>query len=668
MSVDRQQFRLSRFVGAVLIGMAALAASVVAGVDFAVDRAVSADARARAEDWAGYFINRLPDVDALLKSGRLTDSQQQVVTTAAHVGNVFRFKLYDASGHTIVESDAQSFGKADDADHVDDEVGDVVKDRQPMISLNDGTRERNMPALYAEGYVPVLKADGSLRAVVETYVDETRTAAFFKTSFNLLAIVLSVGISLAFGVPTIAFLLRTKQAREVKSRADFLASHDALTSLPNRQTFAAAVAHRAAELPAGLVTGVALLDVDDFLAISDEHGRQAGDEFLKRAASAIAAGCLVDDIAARGGDDQFLVLLSRPTEAELLASVEAMMQLAHEVPIGEGRPVAAHLSAGVHVLGPEDADAELVLQHAATALYQAKVDGKNALRRFTPEMDARMRARRELEQLLRDGLVEERFELHYQPLLDARNGSCVGMEALLRLRDRSGGLIPPIAFVPLAEQLGLIDDIGYWALLEATRVASTWPDPIFVSVNLSVKQFATGELLENVTSALEAAGLPARRLELEVTESLLMENTQAVAAQLKALKALGVSIAMDDFGTGYSSLAYLWQFGFDKLKIDRSFITALDVDPVKARELLDTIVMLAHKLDMKVTAEGIEAESQARVLSELACDQFQGYLYGRPAPAADLPAVLLRRAGAQLGKPLETGRPAATMRATGTNA
>jgi EAL domain-containing protein (putative c-di-GMP-specific phosphodiesterase class I) len=342
-----------------------------------------------------------------------------------------------------------------------------------------------------------------------------------------------------------------------------------------------------------------------------------------------------------------VVALMRRTESEITAAVEAIVALVREPLTARGQRLTGRLSAGIYLVETTDETVEDAMQHAGVALYQAKIDGKNAVRLFSQTMEIRMRARRELEELVRDAQTAGLFELHYQPLLHAKTKSCLGFEALLRLHDKQGGYVPPMTFIPVAEQIGLIDEIGKWALEEATRTAALWPDPMFVSVNLSVRQFTTGQLAGIVEAALKTSGLAANRLELEVTESLLMENTEAVAAQLAALKALGVSIAMDDFGTGYSSLAYLWQFGFDKLKIDRSFITALDVDETKAREILDTIVMLAHKLDMTVTAEGIETEAQASILSGIACDQFQGYLYGRPGPASDIAPLLLRQIAAQ---------------------
>ncbi len=221
-------FSLTKFMAAIAVGMCLLAASVVFGVNFAVDRAVSIDARTKAEDWANYFINTMPDLDQLLVNGQLDDHQTSIVSTAAKVGNVFRFKLYDAKGRTILESDPETFERKADADHIDDDALDIVTSKQSMISLNDGTNERNMPSLYAEAYVPVLKANGDLRAIVETYVDQTKTAAFFKKIFGVLTIGLGLGMALAFGVPTLAYLFRTKQARAVKHEAEILAiSRDA---------------------------------------------------------------------------------------------------------------------------------------------------------------------------------------------------------------------------------------------------------------------------------------------------------------------------------------------------------------------------------------------------------------------------------------------------------
>jgi EAL domain-containing protein (putative c-di-GMP-specific phosphodiesterase class I) len=259
-----------------------------------------------------------------------------------------------------------------------------------------------------------------------------------------------------------------------------------------------------------------------------------------------------------------------------------------------------------------------------------------------------MRARRDLEQLIRTTVEREGFELHYQPLLHTQSGACAGFEALLRLPNGQGGYISPLTCIPVIEAMGLINVVGKWVIEEATRTAATWPSHLFVSVNLSVKQFADGALVGHVKNALASSGLRPKQLELEVTETLLMQNTESTAGQLTELRKLGVALSMDDFGTGYSSLGYLWQYRFDKLKIDRSFISALSHDEEKAREILDTIIMLGHKLDMTVTAEGIETAHQAEVLAGLACDHVQGYLYGRPQPASEIALFLLQNTHTRL--------------------
>ena len=449
-------------------------------------------------------------------------------------------------------------------------------------------------------------------------------------------------MALAFGIPTLAYLFRTKQAREVKHRIEFLASHDPMTSLLNRASFAELLSARIASRLTDQCLAVVFLDVDDFKLINDSYGHEAGDEFLKHVARSITALCSENDFVARAGGDEFIIALTRASEGEVIATVETMMAAAREPITTRGRRISGRVSAGIHLLSGTAGSVEDAVHHADVAMYQAKIEGKNTVRLFSEAMEVRLRTRRELEQLVREALRLSLFEIHYQPLLNAKTKKCAGFEALLRLKGHDGAYVPPTTFIPVAESIGLIVEIGKWVIEEAARTAALWPEEMFVSVNLSVREFANEELVGNVKVALNKSGLASGRLELEVTESLLMENTDAVARQLAALKALGVSIAMDDFGTGYSSLSYLWQFGFDKLKIDRSFVTALDVDETKAREILDTIVTLSHKLGMTVTAEGIETERQAGILAMLSCDQFQGYLYGKPAPASDIAPFLLR--------------------------
>ncbi len=629
------------FVAVALAATAVLGLSIYFGVNYAVERAVIADAKDKATHWAEYFLDNMPGLDQLLADGRLDATQVDVIKAAETMGDVFRFKLFDLNGDMVVVSDEAAYNQEPVAEREHSGSAErVLATGISNISVKDGTGKQNRPPIYAEAYVPIIDDGGTRHGVVEVYLDQTGTADIFRTNFAALAVGLALITALAFGLPTLAYLFRTRQVSEARQKVEFLAHHDPLTGLLNRGAFTdrldAALRLGSGERPAALV----LFDADGFKAINETHGDAAGDAFLKHIARCLAGLAEDPDLACRPGGDEFLVALFGRSPDDVERFIEAAMQAVRQpITIG-GKPIAGRLSAGYCLVDDAAAVADL-LHRADVALYQAKLDGQNTYRRFTEDLEHNIAARRALEQRLREATANGGFELHFQPLLRADTRACAGFEALLRLPDGKDGYIPPAAFIPVAESIGLICEIGNWVLHEATRVASNWPKHLFVAVNLSVKQFATGRLVDEVKDALAASGLDPRQLELEVTESMLIENAAGVGAQLRALRDLGVSIAMDDFGTGYSSLGYLWQFGFDKLKIDRSFVAALDARDPRAREIVDTIIMLGHKLDMTVTAEGIETDYHASVLAELACDHFQGYLYGRPAPATEIAAFLL---------------------------
>ncbi len=486
------------------------------------------------------------------------------------------------------------------------------------------------------------------RGVVEVYIDQTATASLFKTSFAALSLALALAGALAFGLPMMAYLLRSRQASEARQRAEYLAHYEPMTGLLNRASFSGKLDSilRGGESVKSLA--LVLLDIDDFKMINDAHGHEVGNAFLMHVANGIASVCRGTDVAARPGGNEFILALTDRSELDVIELVERLRRtVGHPVLIG-GKSIAAKLSAGIYLVNLGVDGMEDAMHKADVALYQAKLDGGNTCRLFSEDVENGMRARRELELLIRSTAEQEGFELHYQPLLHMDSGACVGFEALLRLPDGQGGLISPLTCVPVIEALGLINVVGKWVIEEAARTAATWPSHLFVSVNLSVKQFEDGQLAGHVKNALAASGLKPKRLELEVTETLLMQNTESIAQQINELRQLGVSIAMDDFGTGYSSLSYLWQFGFDKLKIDQSFVAALSHNDKKAFEILDTIIMLGHKLDMTVTAEGIETAHQAEVLSSLSCDQVQGFLYGPPVPASEIALFLLENTHTRL--------------------
>jgi diguanylate cyclase (GGDEF)-like protein len=645
MEEPRQHAAARSLVVIALLGMIVLGGGIFFGVNYAVDRAVVVDAQDKAMHWADYFLGAMPDLDRLIASGEPTPAQNEVIEAAQKIGGVFRFKLYDTGARQKLVSDDDATADEDDDEESpghNDKAAEALERAAPVINISD-EHEEGMPPLFVEAYVPIDQGGHSI-GVVEVYIDQSRTADLLRTTFAALAVGLAVVAALAFGVPTLAFLFRGRQVSEARRRAAFLAQYDTMTGVLNRATFTTGLeaALRKYKADRGKLA-IVFFDVDQFKAINDTHGHAAGDAFLKHVARAIQGATGPLDLCGRPGGDEFVALLKGRSEAEITNFVESVMSAVRQPINVDGRTIAGKISVGIYPVerGATAADA---LHRADVALYQAKTDGRNTYRVFSPALEAAMNARRALEARVEEATRSKAFEIYFQPLLRAETRKIAGFEALLRLPDGKGGHISPAVFIPVAETMGLINEIGAWVLREATRVAATWPSDLFVAVNLSARQFSDGRLVGEVEAALAASGLKACQLELEVTESMLIENAEMVGTQLRQLKALGVSIAMDDFGTGYSSLGYLWQFGFDKLKIDRSFISALDANDARAREIIDTIIVLAHKLDMTVTAEGIETDYHASVLSQLAADQFQGYLYGRPMPATELAALLINGA------------------------
>jgi diguanylate cyclase (GGDEF)-like protein len=425
-----------------------------------------------------------------------------------------------------------------------------------------------------------------------------------------------------------------------ESRLAHLALHDSLTGLPNRARLRDRLAQELASLRrSGRSAALLLLDLDGFKAVNDTLGHGAGDALLQKVAARLRAQVRETDVAARLGGDEFAVLQTgdgQPTAATALAErLVAELSLPFEV---DGQMVRIGASIGV-ALAPQDGDEpDQLLRHADLALYRAKADGRGTHRFFEVGMDQRMRTRRTLELELRRGLAAGEFTLHYQPTIDLRSRRISGFEALLRWRHPERGLVSPGDFVPLAEETGLIVPLGEFALRRACADATGWPPHLKVAVNLSPLQFGGAGPLAAVERALAESGLPPHRLEVEITETAMLADTELVIGTLRRLKALGVRIAMDDFGTGYSSLNYLRKFPFDRVKIDRSFISALD-DPTGGA-IVRAVTALCQTLGMETTAEGVESVEQLMALTGGGCDEAQGFLFSRPRPVEELPGLL----------------------------
>jgi diguanylate cyclase (GGDEF)-like protein len=430
------------------------------------------------------------------------------------------------------------------------------------------------------------------------------------------------------------------ERRRAEAKIAYMAHHDALTELPNRLQLYKQLRQMLAMTRQGAHVAVFCLDLDRFKDVNDAHGHPVGDLLLKAVADRLRQ-CIRDvDMAARLGGDEFAIVQagsSQPAEATSLAS-RLIEVIGAPYELG-GRQVAVELSIGIALAPGDGLDPDQLLKNADTALYRAKSDGQGLYRFFEPEMDARMQSRRRLEIDLRKAIANNDFELFYQPLVDMRTENVTGFEALIRWRHPERGMISPLDFIAVAEETGLIVPIGDWVLRRACAEAATWPSHIKVAVNLSPIQFKNKALLLSVVSALAASGLSANRLELEITESVLLQDGDATLVILHELRGLGIKISMDDFGTGYSSLSYLRKFPFDKIKIDRSFIVDMS-DHNDSLAIVRAVIAMGSGLGIATTAEGVETLDQFKQLKLEGCTEVQGYLFSPPRPAAEVKALL----------------------------
>ena len=428
--------------------------------------------------------------------------------------------------------------------------------------------------------------------------------------------------------------------RRAEAEIEQLARYDVATGLANRSHFHELLARALDERVGNGQVALLYLDLDHFKTINDGLGHTTGDRLLVAVAERLLECCGEWETVGRLGGDEFAILQSALDQPIAATDLARRLNEAVALPfVIDGHRLVVGASIGISVAPDDAVDADTLLAHADLALYRAKSEGRGVARFFEPEMDARLQKRRLLESDLREALEKEQFELHYQPLVGAASGRTEGFEALLRWRHPERGLVPPGDFISLAEDAGLIGEIGAWVLREATRTAATWPPHLRVSVNISPVQIRTRVLTLDVLAAVGLSGLRPHRLELEITEGVLLEDTEATLATLAQLRDFGVRIAMDDFGTGYSSLGYLRRFAFDKVKIDQSFVRDIG-ESSDSLAIVRAVTGLCSSLGITTTAEGVETEIQRDRLRQEGCDQFQGWLFGRPMPAEAIAAHL----------------------------
>ena len=427
------------------------------------------------------------------------------------------------------------------------------------------------------------------------------------------------------------------ERRKHDAQVQFLVENDSLTGLPNRRFFV--------ELLEGSITkmnrihrhtALILVDIDDFKGVNDTLGHHVGDSLIVAMANRMKECIDGRGIIARLGGDEFVILLPQLIDPEEALDVATELVDAFKTPLSlPDHEILIGISAGISVGLDDSIDASTLLKHADLALYRAKSDGGGVSRVYEPQMCLQSIVRREMERDLRQALTQGQLEIHYQPLQELASRKEIGFEALLRWNHPAKGMIAPLNFIPIAESSGMIIEIGSWVLDQSCHLATTLKQDLSMAVNVSPVQFKTGNFVETVARALETSGLSPHRLELEITESNLLENSAETMAILKGLKCLGVSIVLDDFGTGYSGLGYLNNYPIDKVKLDRSFIQDIGSSS-KSLELIRGIIGIGHGLGMTVLAEGIESAEQLEILRSLGCPQGQGYLFGRAKPADEI--------------------------------
>jgi diguanylate cyclase (GGDEF)-like protein len=629
-----------RNISILVVVLGILISGTFATVKVTTDSLLYQGATSTARNWARYLAESVGDLEQIA-AGEQPSTASMVFFKAVHKsGEVFRYEIFNREGFSQLASDHENIGLVNLSEY-SAEAARSASTRQPVVDTMNGDSPEQ-PSFIARAYLPVI-ADQRVIAIVGAYVDQTEQREQFYRAFLKAASALCLLTGLSFGMPAIAWYRRTKEKQQGDRRIRFLAHHDALTGLENRASLVERLDKAFVKSPLhGSGFAVHFIDLDRFKDVNDSLGHDGGDFLLKTVAERLREVVRVDDVVARLGGDEFVVIQSGIHDKKVAEEFALRLASALAAPMWfNENTIKSTVSIGIALAPTDGNNPERLLKSADLALYKSKADGRNCIRFFRPEMDAVLLERIALEKTVRHAVLHDRFELHYQPVFQIADRRLIGFEALARLPAEGGTLIPPLVFIPVAEDLLLIDKLGAWVLREACRTAALWPKHLTIAVNLSPAQFAAGSVLHIVAAALKETGLEPHRLELEITETLLLGDSKSVLAELLALKALGLAIVMDDFGTGYSSLSYLWRFPFDKIKIDRSFMQGFDRPGRDAATVVKSIIALGRELHMRVTVEGVETARQAAFLEQVNGDQVQGFFFGRPAPAAEIAATIL---------------------------
>ena len=633
---ERKGFLLRSLLGFVAI-CAILLAATHALMDNIIRSSIGEHAAVTAEGFIESALREVPDFGRRAGDGEQPDWQLDALVGRLRLSTLSDLKLFDDAGRRLFQVSSTGFVEIGGGavNEIARETAASGERRHMSVETHDidhphavhHTEEHDH--VFVETFVPVAFSDGRVY-VVDAHVDVTDLSSSLEARLNLFSLIFVVGGLLAYSIPALILALRTRELRRRDLALVKVSRRDGLTGLLNRGSAAEQFVTLLPREGGERVT-LFYLDLDRFKSINDTIGHAGGDRLLEHVGQALSRLVGPEDVAARFGGDEFVVVRRHP-EGEsdedfaqaILAEVSAPLEVF-------GQHVRPGISVGGFALTPETTFDD-ALRAADVALYEAKSHGRGRYVRHTGALVARRERRNTVEKRIRAAIATDDFYLEYQPIYCGRVERLMGFEALLRLTDTSGTPIPPVEFIPVAESAGLIEELGQIALRRALAVAGTWPEDIFIAVNVSALQFGSGDFPALVERELIRSGVSPARLELELTESVFLDDDNAVDIEIAELKSLGVSLALDDFGTGYSSLAYLWRLPFDKVKIDRAFLEGFEFDREKYVQFISTVVLLGRQMGMKVTAEGLETTDQLAMLETMGVNGYQGYLLGRPLP------------------------------------
>ncbi len=621
--------RRTRYVAAALI-VCLLGLLAVSGIQLVRDNTNSflrSNANHAAASWSEFIAASTPDFNDILQGAEPKPSTLRNLRNAASASKVYAFKVFDTAGRLVLEVDRRAVPVS----------GSPFPRKNTPAGVNAGQIGR--PSLELTWVSAPIVLNRQNVGHINLLLDQSGLRAAFVSAFTNAG---AVSLALITLTLVTALLVHLQQSREARARLKEIQERDVLTNLPSRSAFFQAIDNALDNQNSGKhVMAIMIADLDRFMEINETFGTEVGDYVLCSIAMRLEAIAGRNSIVARLGGDNFGILLPELESKEDAATIGRDILSALNDPVSHGNNnIKLKSTLGVSMAPADGTDRPALTRRADLARFAAKEDGGNQLRFYDASTEAHYEGQRKTERTVQRACDSQSFRLHYQPLYSLRTGRLKSFEALIRLPDGKGGMISPAEFIPAAERTRKINEIGQWALHEACAAAATWPEELTIAVNLSPIQFNTGDLLDHVRSALNASGLAAKRLELEVTEGLMLEDSEEIRDQLAQLQELGIKIVLDDFGSGYSSLNYLWRFPFDKIKIDQSFIRGM-AHNAQAKGILKTIVNLGRTMNLQITAEGVETLEQARFLRQIDCDLVQGYLFGRPLPVTDVAGLVL---------------------------